>query len=241
MKENFSLSRFKKLLAIDWQANRKKYMFIILAMLAFWILYGLAALWLITSLKKDIFTNPSAIKLAFFLQMFGFISFLACGSFTEIGTDTNKTSYILLLPNTNGEKFMAKFIITAILFWIVFFVSAFIGLYFLWNIFYPIAMHHVSAEYLAVKKFDTWHNIKVMTGMESITYAFFFHSVFTLGSIILSKFKYITTLLVVTLFYFGVALLNLQAKTDTYYLYIYGFFTISLWLIAYRKLKTYSL
>jgi hypothetical protein len=240
MKEFFSISRFNKFLAIEWQTNRKKYMFIIMAMFAFWLLYSLTALWLITQ-KKDIFTNLTSIKLAFFLQMFGFISFLASGSFADLGTDNNKSIYILMLPNTTAEKYIAKFMITAILFWIVFFISAFIGLYFLWNIFYPMALQHISADFMAIKKIDVWTNIKVMTDIKCITFAFFFHSAFTLGSIILGKFKYIKTLLVITLFYFALALVNLQVKADTLYLFIYGFFTFSFWLIAYRKLKNYSL
>lgn len=241
MDKYFSISRFQRLLAIEWQTNRKKYMFIIMAMFVFWILYGLTALWLINSQKKDIFTNPTSIKLAFLFQMFGCISFLASGSFADLCNDNNKSAYILLLPNTTLEKYAAKFMITAVLYWFVFFISIFIGLFFLWNIFYPIALMHFSSDYLVVKKNDIWNNIKIMTDINSITYAFFFHSVFLLGSIILRKFKFIKTLLVITLFYFVMALLNLQVKTGGGYLFIYGFFTLIFWFIAYRKLKTYCL
>ena len=241
MEKNFSISRYLCLITIDWHTQNKKYLFIFLAMIAYWVLYGFAATWFIMFEGKDIFSNPGVIRFVFNIQMLGFIGFIASNTFAELGPQINKSSYFLLLPCTTLEKFASRFMISAILFWGVFFASVFIGLALLWNVFYPIVFNNIENGVLVDKKFNIGHNIQVFTDNVFWMYAFFFHSIFTLGAVVIRRFKFIKSLLVIIVVLSVAATLRLHILPSAYSLSIYGVLTMTFWFIAYHRLKKYSI
>lgn len=242
MHNHFSLLRCKTLLAIEWQTNHKRYLFIMLAMISYWALYGLGALWfLVSGIRSDVLTNSAAIRLAFGGQVFGFIGFVASGMFTDLGRDVNKSSYYLMLPGTTLEKFTIKLLISGFLFWVVFFTSTLIGLTMLWNIFYPIALTNDPANVLIRKQFDIGLNIQVFSTVSLFMNAFLVHSFFMTGSIVLTRFRFIKTLFIVVVFYLPIILFRFSIRQPSVYYLSIIMLTAILWFTVFQRLKKYTL
>lgn len=242
MHNHFSLLRCKTLLAIEWQTNHKRYLFIMLSIIGYWVLYGLGALWfLVSGNRSDIFTNSAIVRLAFDGQAFGFIGFAASGMFTDLGRDINKSSYYLMLPGTTLEKFTIKLLISGFLFWVVFFIGAFIGFTLLWNVFYPIAFANDPAGSLINKQFDIGLNIQSFSTVNLFMNAFLVHSFFIMGSIVLTRFRFIKTLFIVIVFYLPIVLFRFSIKLPSVYYLSIIICTVILWLTAYHRLKKYTL
>ncbi|MEF9478749.1 hypothetical protein OWR28_14485 [Chryseobacterium sp. 1B4] len=218
----------------------KRYLLIFLSMLIYWLFYGLIGLWMASSKGKDIFSNSIGIGLAFHIQMFGFISFIASDMFKDLGLGIQRSGYYLMMPFTALEKIGVKFLISAVLFWPVFFAMSFIGLAVLWNIIYPIAVSQSYNGVLVSRTFDIVDNIHTFSTISMILNAFLLHSIFIVSSVSLKRFKFITTLLAVIVVYVVFRSLDFSISEKTYLTYPgIVITTIFLWIFAYYKLKKY--
>ncbi|WP_426478166.1 hypothetical protein ACP3T3_01445 [Chryseobacterium sp. CBSDS_008] len=242
MNNNFSISRYKTLSTIDWKTNNKTYLFIALAMIVYWILYGLSAIWVQLHQQRDIFTNMSAIRFAFNIQMLGFICFIASNTFSQLSSNMGTASYFLLLPCTVQEKFTAKFVMSGIVFWCIFYLSVFLGLAILWYIFYPIALANDPSGLLINRSFDIYLNVKILSNTVSLfIHAFLYHSFFMLGATVFKQFKFIKSMLPLILYYTVLTLFRFDIMFNVPYLIICGMLTIGCWFLAYQRLKKYTL
>ncbi len=201
MNQTFSFQRFSLLVAKNWAENKKRYLLSLVAYIS------LVFVWYVFIMLTDD-GHPMArglqeVTFVFSLLLVG--PFFASQFFSELGSKTKATSY-LMVPASTLEKLLCSLLYTIVLFFVLF-VMAFYFVDFLAvliaNTFHPsyngvTTVNGTLAKTRVINIFDS------KNASNDLSYHFFIvfsilQSVFLLGSVYFQKYSYIKTVISLTL------------------------------------------
>ena len=201
MNQTFSFQRFSLLVAKNWAENKKRYLLSLVAYISLVFVWYVFVM--ITDDSHPMAKNLQEVTFFFSLVLVG--PFFASQFFSELGSKTKATSY-LMVPASNLEKLLCSILYTTILF-LILFVVAFYFVDFIAvliaNAFHPsyngvTTVNGVTIKAQAVNIFNV--------GKPSDNVAYYFltsffaiQSVALLGSIYFQKYSYIKTVISLTL------------------------------------------
>jgi hypothetical protein len=203
MNQTFSFQRFLFLVGKTWSENRKKYLLSILAFMS------LVFVWFAFIMLTDE-SNPLAKGLqevTFFFSLFLVGPFFASQFFSDLGSKTKGTSY-LMVPASALEKLLCSLLYTLVFFFIVFvlafYVVDFIAVL-IANTFHPSynGATTVNGEPFKAHIINMFKSRDISSG-SSLSYYFILvfvglQSAALLGSVYFEKFSYIKTVISLTL------------------------------------------
>jgi hypothetical protein len=190
MNQFFNLNRFNLLVVKHWADNKNRYGLSVLAFM------GVLILWFLLSILTGD-ADPMGVDvqvISYFVLLFGAGTFYASQYFSELGSHT-KGSNFLLVPASIFEKILCAVLYNIILFFVVFTVAYYLVdmvMVTLTNFFIDSGIKKASVANvfsLMNKEFNEGADFNLLLVFFSI------QSIFLLGSVYFSKYSFIKTII----------------------------------------------
>ena len=201
MNQTFSFQRFSLLVAKNWAENKKRYLLSLVAYISLVFVWYVFVM--LTDESHPMARNLQEVTFLFSLLLIG--PFFASQFFSELGSKTKATSY-LMVPASNLEKLLCGILYVTVLFLILFIVAFYFVDF--------IAVLIANAFHPSYNGVTTVNGVQVSAqaanifkvGKPSDNIAFYFlttffavQSVALLGSVYFQKYSYIKTVISLTL------------------------------------------